>query len=144
MSLPCRYLYKSTSPGVQDYLCNRLYSLPEAGIERYLSQLCQLVIHKPHSPLEKVLADLCARSLRIAVKVSCHSSGGCSKAAQAGVLPYLSCHGHVMLRAQTDWHRRLARMLADLFRSLCVAVEGSEWLADCLCIVRGWCAPGPT
>ena len=66
----CSYLYKSTSPGVQDYLCNRLYSLPEAGIERYLSQLCQLVIHKPHSPLEKVLADLCARSLRIAVKVS--------------------------------------------------------------------------
>ena len=55
---------------MQDYLCNRLYSLPEAGIERYLTQLCQLVIHKPHSPLEKVLADLCARSLRIAVKVS--------------------------------------------------------------------------
>lgn len=66
-----RYLYKSTSPGVQDYLCNRLYSLPEKGLERYLSQLCQLIISRPHSSLERVMVDLCARSLRIAVKASC-------------------------------------------------------------------------
>ncbi|BDA49060.1 probable phosphatidylinositol 4-kinase beta [Coccomyxa sp. Obi] len=62
------YLYKSNSPGVQDYLCNRLYSLPEAGLERYLSQLCQLIISRPYGPLEKVVVDLCARSLRFAVK----------------------------------------------------------------------------
>ena len=64
-----RYLFKSTSAGVQDYLCNRLYSLPESGIERYLLQLGQLVLSRPHSSLERVLIDLCARSLRLAVKV---------------------------------------------------------------------------
>ena len=67
---PYRYLYKSNSPGVQDYLCNRLYALPEAGLEKYLSQLIQLIIIKPYGPLEKVVVDLCAKSLRIAVKVS--------------------------------------------------------------------------
>jgi hypothetical protein len=65
----CRYLFKSTSAGVQDYLCNRLYALPEAGVERYLLQLGQLVLTRPHSSLERVLIDLCARSLRLAVKV---------------------------------------------------------------------------
>ena len=69
----CRYLYKSNSPGVQDYLCNRLYGLPEAGVERYLSQICQLVISRPFGSLERVLAALCASSLRIAVKVGMHS-----------------------------------------------------------------------
>lgn len=65
------YLYKSTSsPGVTDYLCNRLYTLPEEQVEAYLSQLCQLIVSRPHSPLERVLVDLCARSLRIAVKVA--------------------------------------------------------------------------
>ena len=64
-----RYLFKSTSEGVQDYLCNRLYSLPENGVEQYLLQLVQLVLTRPHSPLERVLIDLCARSLRLAVKV---------------------------------------------------------------------------
>ena len=65
----CRYLYKSNSAGVQDYLCNRLYGLPEAGIERYLSQLCQLLISRNFASLERVLIALCAKSLRIAVKV---------------------------------------------------------------------------
>ena len=69
---PYRYLYKSISPGVQDYLCNRLYALPEAGLEKYLSQLIQLIIIKPYGPLEKVVVDLCAKSLRIAVKVDSH------------------------------------------------------------------------
>ncbi len=64
------YLYKSTSsPGVTDYLCNRLYTLPEEQVEVYLSQLCQLIVNRPNSPLERVVVDLCARSLRVAVKV---------------------------------------------------------------------------
>ena len=71
-----RYLYKSNSPGVQDYLCNRLYTLQEAELEKYLSQLCQLLINRPYGPLEKVVVDLCAKSLRIAVKVRCHLEGG--------------------------------------------------------------------
>ena len=71
-----RYPYKSTSDGVQDYLCNRLYTLPEKGLERYLSQLCQLIINQPRSSLERVMVDLCARSLRIAVKVGPTSARG--------------------------------------------------------------------
>ena len=39
-------------------------------MEKYLSQLIQLIIIKPYGPLEKVVVDLCAKSLRIAVKVS--------------------------------------------------------------------------
>ncbi|KAK2076370.1 hypothetical protein QBZ16_000895 [Prototheca wickerhamii] len=62
------YLYKSTSPGVLDYLCNRLYTLPERDVETYLSQLTQLCMLQPNSSLERVLIDLCSRSLRIAVK----------------------------------------------------------------------------
>ena len=70
----CSYLYKSNAPGVQDYLCNRLYGLPEAGVEKYLSQICQLVISRPFGSLERVLVGLCAKSLRIAVKVCMHSA----------------------------------------------------------------------
>lgn len=33
------YLYKSQSAGVREYLCNRLYGLPEREVERYLSQV---------------------------------------------------------------------------------------------------------
>lgn len=65
----CSYLYKTTSPGVQDYLCNRLYTLPEKEVEHYLSQFTQLCMIRPNSSLERVLIDLCSRSLRIAVKV---------------------------------------------------------------------------
>ena len=68
--LPRRYLYKSNSQGVQDYLCNRLYTLPEDGVEGYLLQLVYLVLQRPHTSLERVLIDLCARSLRIAAKVT--------------------------------------------------------------------------
>lgn len=72
-----RYLYKSNQQGIQDYLCNRLYDLPEQGVERYLSQLTQLLVQRQNPLLDKVVVDLCARSLRIAVKVlkgpPCHT-----------------------------------------------------------------------
>lgn len=66
-----RYIYqRETSPGVQDYLCNKLYDLPEHDIERHLSQFCQLIAYKPGGSLERVIVDLCSKSLRIAVKVT--------------------------------------------------------------------------
>lgn len=67
----CRYIYQNKSGGVHDYLCNKLYEVPEPDIERYLSQFCQLIVARPGSALERVIIDLCARSLRIAVKVRC-------------------------------------------------------------------------
>ena len=56
---------------MHDYLANRLYGLPERDVERYLSQLAQLCIQRPGGSLERVVIDLCAQSLRVAVKVRC-------------------------------------------------------------------------
>ncbi|GMH36264.1 hypothetical protein BSKO_04132 [Bryopsis sp. KO-2023] len=67
--LALTYIYQRDTSGVHDYLCNKLYELPERDIERYLSQFCQVIVAKPGSSLERVVIDLCARSLRIAVKV---------------------------------------------------------------------------
>ncbi|CAD7700802.1 unnamed protein product [Ostreobium quekettii] len=68
--LALTYIYRrETSAGVQDYLCNKLHDLPEHDLERYLSQFCQLIACKPGGSLERVLVDLCSRSLRLAVKV---------------------------------------------------------------------------
>ena len=56
---------------MQDYICNRIYTLPEAGIERYLSQMVTLLVSRPDSgALERCVVDLCGRSLRLAVKVN--------------------------------------------------------------------------
>ena len=66
-----RYLFTSKSEGVQDYICNRIYSLPEKGIEMYLSQMISMVCErKKGGALERCIIDLCSRSLQLAVKVS--------------------------------------------------------------------------
>eukprot|EP00240_Pyramimonas_obovata_P003687 CAMPEP_0118940318 /NCGR_PEP_ID=MMETSP1169-20130426/31153_1 /TAXON_ID=36882 /ORGANISM="Pyramimonas obovata, Strain CCMP722" /LENGTH=362 /DNA_ID=CAMNT_0006884779 /DNA_START=160 /DNA_END=1245 /DNA_ORIENTATION=- len=65
-----QYLFTSKSEGVQDYICNRMYSLPEKGIEMYLSQMVTMVCErKKGSALERCIIDLCSRSLQLAVKV---------------------------------------------------------------------------
>ncbi|KAL1556980.1 Phosphatidylinositol 4-kinase beta 1 [Salvia divinorum] len=63
------YLYKHNHPGVRDYLCNRMYTLPLSGIESYLFQICYMLIHKPSPSLDKFVIDICSRSLKIALKV---------------------------------------------------------------------------
>lgn len=62
------YLHTSTSTGVHDYICNRMYAMPEASVERFLLQLTTLVLQRPGSTLERLLLDLCSRSLCVAVK----------------------------------------------------------------------------
>ena len=64
-----RYLWKSKSAGVHDYLCNRLYSLPPERLEPYLVELVRLATMWPGSSLERCVVDLCRRSLRIALKI---------------------------------------------------------------------------
>ena len=56
---------------MRSYLCHRLYTLPEPDVEGYLSQLTQLCVSRPGAmlELERAITDLCAQSLRIAVKV---------------------------------------------------------------------------
>ncbi|KAL3654715.1 Phosphatidylinositol 4-kinase beta 1 [Castilleja foliolosa] len=63
------YLYKHDHPGVRDYLCNRMYTLPLSGIESYLFQICYMLIHKPSPSLDKFVIDICSKSLKIALKV---------------------------------------------------------------------------
>ncbi|KAH7520837.1 hypothetical protein FEM48_Zijuj08G0188300 [Ziziphus jujuba var. spinosa] len=63
------YLYKHEHPGVRDYLCNRMYTLPLPGIESYLFQICYMLVHKPSPSLDKFVIDMCSKSLKIALKV---------------------------------------------------------------------------
>ncbi|KAF6170481.1 hypothetical protein GIB67_031889 [Kingdonia uniflora] len=63
------YLYKHDHPGVRDYLCNRMYTLPLSGIESYLFQICYMLVHKPSPSLDKFVIDMCTKSLQIALKV---------------------------------------------------------------------------
>ncbi|MCL7045732.1 hypothetical protein MKW94_005900 [Papaver nudicaule] len=63
------YLYKHEHPGVRDYLCNRMYTLPLSGIESYLFQVCYMLVHKPSPSLDKFVIDICSKSLKIALKV---------------------------------------------------------------------------
>ncbi|OVA16344.1 Phosphatidylinositol 3-/4-kinase [Macleaya cordata] len=63
------YLYKHDHPGVRDYLCNRMYTLPLSGIESYLFQVCYMLVHKPSPSLDKFVIDMCSKSLQIALKV---------------------------------------------------------------------------
>lgn len=64
------YLWRSQSGGVHDYLCNRLYSLPDAGLERFLHQLCALAASRPTPTLMHTMVDLCKlRTTRFALKV---------------------------------------------------------------------------
>ncbi|GMH13110.1 hypothetical protein Nepgr_014951 [Nepenthes gracilis] len=63
------YLYKHDHPGVRDYLCNRMYTLPLSGIESYLFQICYMMVHKPSPSLDKFVIDICSKSLKMALKV---------------------------------------------------------------------------
>ncbi|CAH9120216.1 unnamed protein product [Cuscuta europaea] len=63
------YLYKHDHPGVRDYLCNRMYTLPLSGIESYMFQICYMMVHKPSPSLDKFVIDMCTKSLQIALKV---------------------------------------------------------------------------
>ncbi|XP_039014532.1 phosphatidylinositol 4-kinase beta 1-like isoform X1 [Hibiscus syriacus] len=63
------YLYKHDHAGVRDYLCNRMYTLPLSGIESYLFQICYMMVHKPSPSLDKFVIDMCAKSLKMAMKV---------------------------------------------------------------------------
>lgn len=63
------YLHKDLHATTREYLCHRLYMLPEAEVEPYVSQLCQLYVSKGgDKEVAKLLVDLCANSLNIAVK----------------------------------------------------------------------------
>ena len=63
------YLYTCHQDGVCDYLCNRLYGIEVERWERYLAQLCVILVMRPLPALERFIVDSCAGCIRIAVKV---------------------------------------------------------------------------
>eukprot|EP00889_Picochlorum_renovo_P000084 jgi/Picre1/27114/NNA_000084.t1 len=64
------YLHKDLPTATREYLCRRMYSLPECEVESYVSQLCQLCVSKGGDPeVENLLVDLSSNSLNIAVKI---------------------------------------------------------------------------
>ena len=63
------YLHKDLPSTTREYLCRRLYMFPDSEVEPYVSQLCQLYVSKGgDDEVAKLLVDLCANSLNIAVK----------------------------------------------------------------------------
>lgn len=64
-----QYLYQSTDPGVQDYLCKKLYEMEEPAVERYLLQFVYLAVSRPGSALERTILAWCQKSFVIALKV---------------------------------------------------------------------------
>jgi phosphatidylinositol 4-kinase len=64
------YLYRQLSRDMRQYLCQRLYTMPEFEVESYLSQLCQLcTVPGGDEDVQQLVVDLSANSLNIAVKV---------------------------------------------------------------------------
>ena len=59
------YLWRATNEEVINYLCNRMYTLSDDRIERYLSQIIVLQILRPNPSLERTIIDFCARSIRL-------------------------------------------------------------------------------
>mmetsp|Transcript_38432 Transcript_38432/g.62272 ORF Transcript_38432/g.62272 Transcript_38432/m.62272 type:complete len:844 (+) Transcript_38432:152-2683(+) len=63
------YLHKYTeNQGVQDYLCNELYQVPDHVIEVYLPQLCNFILHKENIAIERLILDRCAKSIHLALQ----------------------------------------------------------------------------
>lgn len=63
------YLHQYPQEGVHDYICNKLYAMPIERWERYLAQLCVVLVSQPEGALERFISDACARSVNVAVKV---------------------------------------------------------------------------
>jgi len=66
------YLYRYTSPGVHDYLCNQLYNMPDSDIEFYIIDLCTMLVHNrfKSNALEKFLLDKCKQSVHFALLIN--------------------------------------------------------------------------
>jgi len=65
---PLSYLHRTDSEGTHDYLCNRLFDLPDADVEAVLPQLVTLALARPDTRLASSLARLCSRSLSLGAK----------------------------------------------------------------------------
>mmetsp|Transcript_25236 Transcript_25236/g.99607 ORF Transcript_25236/g.99607 Transcript_25236/m.99607 type:complete len:451 (-) Transcript_25236:1228-2580(-) len=66
------YLYRyRRKRGVLDYLCNELYVVEYGDLEKYLPQICHMIVYhlKGNATIERFLMDKCSSSIHFAVQV---------------------------------------------------------------------------
>ena len=82
------YLFRYRQPGVYDYLCNRLYAVPDIDIEFYLVELINLMVANPvcracnelssllmlvqvgSNSLERFIIDKCSKTMHLALLIT--------------------------------------------------------------------------
>ena len=73
MSIAISYLFNTKEHGVQTYLCNRLFTFPNADVDFYLPQLLNIYIYCCNEQSEQLVADMLNTYFRS--RCSCQQSG---------------------------------------------------------------------
>ncbi len=73
MSIAVSYLFNTKEPGVQTYLCNRLFTFPNEDVDFYLPQLLNIYIYACNETSEQLIADMLNSYFR--TRCSCQFSG---------------------------------------------------------------------
>ena len=73
MSIAISYLFNTKEPGVQTYLCNRLFTFDNKDVDFYLPQLLNIYIYCCNDNNEQLIADMLNAYFR--TRCSCRKSG---------------------------------------------------------------------
>lgn len=73
MSIAIAYLFNTKEPGVQTYLCNRLFTFENRDVDFYLPQLLNIYIYCCNDNSEQLIADMLNTYFR--ARCSCRVSG---------------------------------------------------------------------
>jgi hypothetical protein len=73
MSIAISYLFNTKEPGVQTYLCNRLFTIKNKDVDFYLPQLLNIYIYCCNDNNEQLIADMLNAYFRH--RCSCRQSG---------------------------------------------------------------------
>ncbi len=73
MSIAIAYLFNTKEPGVQTYLCNRLFTFSNTDVDFYLPQLLNIYIYCCNDSNEQLIADLLNTYFR--TRCSCRTTG---------------------------------------------------------------------
>lgn len=73
MSIAVSYLFNTKEPGVQTYLCNRLFTFENADVDFYLPQLLNIYIYACNETSEQLIADMLNSYFRS--RCSCQYTG---------------------------------------------------------------------
>lgn len=73
MSIAISYLFNTKEPGVQTYLCNRLFTFSNEDVDFYLPQLLNIYIYCCNEANEQLIADMLNSYFR--ARCSCQFSG---------------------------------------------------------------------